>query len=171
MLTDSTHTETHTATHTITLSCTHTGTRAYAVCVYPWHAKSAQLMNSSVLIITHTPHCAKDVEQSQPSAARVEPTTNSPPDSHTQLKQPPTARPSHASSPPPPLYTPTLRRKLCQAFSSLALSSFLLVMLPVLPFRGCQKTFIQFCTEIHTHTHTHMETLLHTHTHTQRIKV
>lgn len=83
----------------------------------------------------------------------------------TQLKQPPTASPS--PDPPPPLHTPTLRRKLCQAFSSLALSSFLLVMLPVLPFRGCQKTFIQFCTEIHTHTHTYtcMETHTHIHTH------
>lgn len=48
---------------------------------------------------------------------------------------------------------------------SRALSSFLLVMLPVLPFRGCQKTFIQFCTEIHTHTHTYMETHTHTHIH------
>lgn len=30
-----------------------------------WHAKSAQLMNSSVLIITHTPHCTKAVAHTQ----------------------------------------------------------------------------------------------------------
>lgn len=69
---------------------------------------------------------------------------------------------------------PPQRRKLCQAFvfrSSSSLSSFLLVTLPVLPFRGCQKTFIQFCTEIHTHTYTLSLTHTHTTIHTQRIKV
>lgn len=169
----STATHTHTHTHLHTLSC-HTHTRAYAVCVYPWHAKSAQLMNSSVLIITHTPHCAKDVEHTVSPAPTPFPVTANPLASHSQLKLPSTG----ILLPPPStaLYTTHFVAQivpgflLCTSASHAAcatLSSFLLVMLPVLPFRGCQKTFIQFCTEIHTHTGAHTHTRVHIHSHTR----
>lgn len=104
---------THTATHTHKATYTHTlaHTRAYAVCVYPWHAKSAQLMNSSVLIITHTPHCAKDVEHRQPTP---------PPHSHCQQASAlmVLTHSALASLSPPPTFTHFEAQIVPGAFSS-----------------------------------------------------
>lgn len=162
MLTDST--QTHTETYTLAHTHWHTG--ICSVCV----SLACKICSTNefkrINYYAYATLCeGRRAESAQRSPSRA---NNQQP---SWFPHPAQAATHCQSFLPPALYTPTLRRKLCQAFSSLALSSFLLVMLPVLPFRGCQKTFIQFCTEIHTHTHTHGYSLIHTHTHTQRIKV